>query len=348
MNNTPRSEDVFFRAYKNHDRSFEGIFFLAVKTTGIFCRPGCTAKMPKRENVEFFSSSDQAMERGYRPCKRCNPLNPVGEIPPWAQQALQLLDTQHERISDAQLKQLQIDPTRLRRWFNQHFGMTFQSYQRQLKLNRAYEHIRQGDSVLQSALDSGFNSLSTFNEAFHKLNGFEPSNSKQRKVIAVSRLLTPVGPMIAAASDEGLCLLEFHDRKALKKQIQRVQKNQQARLAPGEHELFAILQQQLDEYFRQQRRQFEIPLNLKGSEFQRQVWAALRSIPYGESLSYQLEAEKIGRPNAVRAVATANASNPLAIVVPCHRVIAKSGNLSGYAGGIWRKQFLLKLESTAR
>ena len=139
---TPHAEDIFFNAYKNHDTSYEGIFFMAVKTTGIFCRPGCTARLPKRENVEFFSTSEQALEKGYRPCKRCQPLDSIGKPPAWVGHALKLLQSQPERISDARLTAQNIDPTRLRRWFKKHYGMTFQAYQRQLKLNRAYDQIR--------------------------------------------------------------------------------------------------------------------------------------------------------------------------------------------------------------
>ncbi len=347
IHSAPPSEDIFFKAYQNHDSSYEGIFFMAVKTTGIFCRPGCTAKMPKRENVEFFSTPDEALAKGYRPCKRCQPLDSMGTPPAWVSRALQLLKSQPQRISDARLLAHNIDPTRLRRWFKKHFGMTFQAYQRQLKLTRAYDQIKQGHHVIDSAMDSGFNSLSAFNEAFTKTIGIEPSKSKQQTILPVSRLLTPLGPMIAVASDTGLCLLEFTDRKAIHKQLERVQQQHRARLVLGEHELFKTLQQQLDEYFNQHRRTFELPLNLKGTEFQLMAWATLQSIPYGEFRNYQQEAKMMGKPEAIRAVATANAANPLAIIVPCHRVIAKTGKLAGYAGGIWRKRYLLELESRA-
>jgi AraC family transcriptional regulator of adaptative response/methylated-DNA-[protein]-cysteine methyltransferase len=340
------NEDLFFHAYQNHDRSFEGIFFLAVKTTGVFCRPGCTARSPKRENVEFFTTAGEALEQGYRPCKKCQPLTPSGDQPSWVGRAVELaVEEKQTRLSDDMLRHEGIDPVRLRRWFKQYYGMTFQAYQRQLKLNRAYRQIHKGASVLDSALDSGFNSLSAFNEAFLKLTGFSPSKSKYRKLIAVNRMLTPLGPMIAAADDDGLCLLEFHDRKQLQRQLLRIQQRLQAQLIPGEHELFPQLQQLLDEYFAGQCTQFSIQLNLAGTDFQLQAWQALCRIPYGETRNYRQQAEMLGKPKAVRAVASANANNPLAIVVPCHRVIAGSGSLTGYAGGIWRKRYLIQLES---
>ncbi len=341
----PQSADIFYQAYLEHDRSYEGIFFLGVKTTGIFCRPGCTAKTPKRENVEFFSSSGQALQDGYRPCKKCQPLDLQGSVPEWVSQALELASREPERVSDRDLQQHRIDPTRLRRWFKQHHGMTFQAYQRLMNVGRAYAQIRQGDKVIDSALDNGYSSLSGFNESFRKLIGFSPAQSKKQRVIPVAQLLTPLGPMIAAANDQGLCLLEFINRKNLQRQLERVQKRFRVRFIPGEHELFTKLQQQLDEYFNHQRQQFDIPLDLRGTDFQLQAWQALLSIPFGKTLSYQQEAESIGKPQAVRAVASANASNAIAILVPCHRVISKSGKLAGYAGGEWRKQFLLDLEA---
>ena len=152
--------------------------------------------------------------------------------------------------------------------------------------------------------------------------------------------------MMAAANDQGLCLLEFINRKNLQRQLSRVQKRFNARLVAGEHELFATLQQQLDEYFNRQRQQFDIPLDLRGTDFQLQAWQPLLAIPYGETRSYQQQAGSIDKMDAVRAVAGANASNAIAILVPCHRVISKSGRLAGYAGGEWRKQYLLDLESS--
>ncbi|MDJ0880121.1 MAG: methylated-DNA--[protein]-cysteine S-methyltransferase [Gammaproteobacteria bacterium] len=346
MNNTSiNQDDIFYRAYQNHDRSYEGQFFLAVKTTGIFCRPGCKARLPKRENVEFFASSDAAIKQGYRPCKKCQPLLRSGEQPRWVEQALALLKQDAaQRISDQELSLHGINPARLRRWFQAHHGMTFQAFQRQYRLNRAFSSMNQGARVIDAAFDSGYNSLSGFYDSFQKATGFVPSNSPKNKILAITQLLTPLGPMLAAASDKGLCLLEFHDRKRLQKQIERVQLKLNARMVPGDHALFEEVQRQLDEYFKRQRAIFSIPLDMTGTPFQQQVWQALLDIPFGETRHYQQQAKAIHKPQAVRAVARANAENPLAILVPCHRVIAKSGQLAGYAGGLRRKAYLLDLE----
>jgi len=344
-NTSINNEDIYYRAYQNHDRSFEGLFYLAVKTTGIFCRPGCKARIPKRTNVEFFSSTEEALQQGYRPCKKCQPLALAGQQPDWVVKALDLIkNNPDQRFTDDDLTFQGISPARLRRWFKEHHQMTFQAFQRQFKMNRAYTQMKKGTSVIDSAFDSGYNSLSAFNESFRKLTGFVPSSSQHLSILAVTRLLTPLGPMIAAASDKGICLLEFHDRKHLQRQIEQVQLRLNARMVPGEHMLFAMLQEQLDEYFQQQRSDFSIPVHLAGSAFQQLAWEALLDIPYGETRYYQQQAEAIDKPRAVRAVARANAENPLALLVPCHRVIAKSGELAGYAGGLRRKQYLLNLE----
>ncbi len=339
------ANEVFYQAYLKRDRSFEGIFFLAVKTTGIFCRPGCSARAPKKSNVEFFQTATQALENGYRPCKKCQPLKPKGELPLWVSKAMQLVQQYNDqRISDSMLKQHSIDPVRLRRWFKSNYQLTFQHFQRMQRMINANNKIISGEKVIDSALDAGYQSLSGFNQTFKQLFGSSPSRAKNQTIITVAQLTTALGPMYAGASDKGICLLEFDDRKALHKQLARIQKKTAAHFVPGQHALLTQLQQQLDEYFERRRQQFELPLHFVGSDFQIRVWQALQKIPYGESRSYLQQAQMIHQPEAIRAVASANAANALAIVVPCHRVIAKSGGLAGYAGGIWRKQYLLKLE----
>jgi AraC family transcriptional regulator of adaptative response/methylated-DNA-[protein]-cysteine methyltransferase len=233
---------------------------------------------------------------------------------------------------------------RLRRWFKHQHGMTFQAYQRFLKIGRACMQIKQGEKVIDSAYDNGYNSLSGFNASFRKVTGFVPSDSRRQKIARTTQITTALGPMLAAVSENGLCLLEFCDRETLHKQIARVQQRLGVVMVAGEHELFQTLQNQLDEYFSQRRTRFEIPLELGGTEFQRHAWSYLQSIPYAQTRSYQQEAESIGNPAAVRAVGHANGQNAIAIIIPCHRVISKNGGLSGYAGGIWRKKFLLELE----
>ena len=172
-----------------------------------------------------------------------------------------------------------------------------------------------------------------------------PFEDQDRRVITTSTIETPIGLMHAGTIDRGICLLDFADREVLAIQVARLQKTFDAELHHGENHHLRTLKQQLTEYFNQERELFTVPLVLSGTEFQNKAWKALQSIPYGETRTYKQQADKVGNPKAVRAVATANASNRIAILIPCHRVIATNGDLAGYAGGLWRKEFLLQLES---
>lgn len=338
-------ENTMYNALLNKDSSFEGIFFVGVKTTGIFCRPTCTAKKPKRDNVDFFSSVKEALQYGYRPCKICNPLQLNGETPDWIKDFLKEIEKKNiTKISDYDLRERNIDPVRLRRWFKKNYGMTFQSYLRLIRVNKAFGNIKLGDKVAESAFDSGYESLSGFTESFKKITGFSPSESRNKNIISVTRILTPLGPMLAGAVDEGICLLEFTDRRMLETQVNRLKRILNAEFFPGQNKYFEKLNKQMKEYFAGTRKEFTVPLVLKGTDFQQKVWEALLQIPYGETRSYLEQAIAVGNPDAVRAVARANGDNRIAIIIPCHRVIGKNGELVGYGGGMWRKQFLLNLE----
>jgi AraC family transcriptional regulator of adaptative response/methylated-DNA-[protein]-cysteine methyltransferase len=336
---------ILYNAFKNKDSSFEGIFFAGVKTTGIFCRPTCTARIPKPENVEFFPTTHEALLRGYRPCKICNPLGYKGETPDWLKPLLEEIHRDPSlKLTDSQLRERGLEPNRVRRWFQKNHNLTFQGYLRTLRISQAFGRIRHGEKVVDAAMESGYESLSGFNESFKKATGVSPVNSRNKKILSITRILTPLGPMIAAADDEGICLLEFGDRRMLETQFDRLRKRLNAQLVPGANKYFGDLDAQLGEYFAGTRKTFDLPLVLAGTPFQQKVWQVLQTIPYGETASYQRQAELTGNPKAVRAVARANGDNRIAIIIPCHRVIGKSGELVGYGGGIWRKKYLLNLE----
>jgi len=338
-------EEDLYSAVVNRDSSFEGVFYFAVRTTGIFCRPTCHARKPKRENVAFYESTRDALNDGYRPCKLCQPMQPLGESPDWLKPLMnEIQENPGGRISDSELRQREIDPARLRRWFKKNHGMTFQTYLRLMRISRAFGQIRHSGKVTDTAYDSGFESLSGFGDAFKNATGFAPSESADRRIVYVTRIQSPLGPLFAGAVDEGVCLLEFTDRRMLETQISRLKKRLGAKLIPGNHPHFDELNKQISAYFKGELQEFSIPLVLPGTEFQKQVWDELRSIPYGATRSYQDQANAIGKPKAIRAVATANGDNRIAIIIPCHRVIGKDGALVGYGGGIWRKQYLLDLE----
>ena len=330
----------------NRDTSLEGVFYFGVKTTGIFCRPTCSARKPLKQNVEYFNSIQSAMDGGYRPCKVCTPLAKSGEIPDWLNHLFNDIHANPEgSYKDDDLQARGIDATRVRRWFQKTHGMTFHAYLKALRINRAFEKMKHQQDVTTTAMDSGYESLSGFHSAFRNVTGLSPSQSRKQSLITLSQFATPLGPMYAGVSDKGLCFLEFIDRKMIDAQIEQLQKQMKARFVTGKSDLLDLVEKQVNEYFSGERIEFDLPLDVRGTEFQKEAWDALLKIPYGETRSYQQQADRIGKPKAVRAIASANAKNHIAIVIPCHRVIAKDGGLAGFGGGIWRKRYLLDLES---
>jgi AraC family transcriptional regulator, regulatory protein of adaptative response / methylated-DNA-[protein]-cysteine methyltransferase len=337
--------DDLWKAFVARDSEWDGVFVTGVRTTGIFCRPTCTARKPLRENVEFFATTHEALFAGYRPCKRCRPMEPVGHAPDWIRSLLVKMEADiSRRWRNADLRAEGIDPDRARRWFRKHHGMTFQGYQRALRLGRALGQLSLGDDIVQTAYRNGFESLSGFNDAVRRLSGASPGNARNTEVVHVTRIPTPLGPMLAGATESALCLLEFADRRMLETQLKRVEHQLKAVLVPGETAITRLLADELEAYFAGDLREFSVPLQEAGSPFQQAVWAELRTIPYGQTRSYGEQARRIGRPDAVRAVARANGDNRIAIIIPCHRVIGADGKLTGYGGRLWRKQRLLELE----
>ncbi len=337
---------VYYRALVDRDKRFEGIFWAGIRTTGIFCRPGCSAKKPKRENVVFFASVGEALSAGYRPCRKCQPLLRYGDPPLWVRKLLAEIDEDPgQRITDADLRGRGLDPVTLRRWFSKHHGMSFHAYLRTRRINEAYRRIKSEGEVTTPALDAGYASLSGFHAAFRKHTGFSPKGSRTRELVIVRHLLSPLGPMLAGCTDAGICLLDFQDEleDALANSKSGSHKIGDGSLF-GAHPLLTRLETQLEEYFNGRRQIFDLPLLTVGTEFQKRAWQALLEIPFGATRSYREQAEMIGKPLAVRAVAGANAANRLAVLIPCHRVIGNDGGLAGYGAGIWRKRYLLELE----
>lgn len=335
----------FYEALVNKDSRFEGIFYAAIRTTGIFCRPTCTARKPKPENVEYFASVKEAVAHGYRPCKVCQPERLKGDVPEWLTGLLsEISENPALRLKNEDLAARGLTPERVRRWFLKNHGMTFQGYLRMLRINQAFGQIRQGQRVTDTAFENGYESLSGFANSFKKTAGFAPSESCSKRMITISRILTPLGPMLAGATENGICLLEFTDRRMLETQISRLKKLLNAEMTPGNSPFFESLDAQMKAYFEGALQSFDLPLDLPGTDFQRKIWSLLQTIPYGETRSYAAQAVAIGNPAAVRAVAKSNGDNRISIIIPCHRVIGSDGRLTGYGGGLWRKEWLLAHE----
>jgi AraC family transcriptional regulator of adaptative response/methylated-DNA-[protein]-cysteine methyltransferase len=339
--------ETMYRALVNRDTSFEGIFFVGVRTTGIFCRPTCTAKKPARENIDFFATSSEALESGYRPCLRCHPMD-LNQRPP---KLIERLRTEVERapggrLTDKELMALAIDPSTARRQFKRHYGMTFQAYHRARRMGLALSRVRQGSRVEEARNGSGFESESGFREAFTRIFGEPPTNARAsaRTPLLAERIDTPLGGMVAVTDDEGLRLLEFFDRRATERELSVLRKRLRTNVVPGKHRHLAAVRSQLADYFSGKDLNFNISIAPIGSPFQLRAWKVLQSIPAGETRSYSWMAKRLGDENARRAVGRANGTNMICIIIPCHRVIRADGTLCGYGGGLWRKKWLLDHE----
>jgi len=334
-----------YEALLARDSSYDGIFFVGVRSTGIFCRPVCPARKPMRRNVDFYATAREALAHGFRPCKRCRPLQPRGETPVAIQRLIEEIEADPSlRLRDADLRARGVEPAMARRWFKHHHGMTFHAYQRARRMANALGALARGSAVTHAAFDSGFDSISGFQEAMRRITGRSPSASRDAVVVRMSRVLTPLGPMLMGATDTGVALLEFADRRMLGTQLERLARRLQCVFVPGATPMGRRMEEELAAYFAGELRDFATPLQPAGTDFQQRVWQVLKSIPYGETKSYGDQARLLGAPTAVRAVARANGDNPIAIVVPCHRVIGADGKLTGYGGGLWRKRWLLHHE----
>jgi AraC family transcriptional regulator of adaptative response/methylated-DNA-[protein]-cysteine methyltransferase len=338
-----------YTALARRDSSYEGIFIAGVKTTGIFCRPTCSARKPKPENVEYFRSANDALFAGYRPCERCKPLQPAIGPPPLVRKLREAIERHATgRLTDADLVRDGIDPSTARRQFIRYYGMTFHAYHRARRMGKALREVREGESVIGAQLNQGYESASGFWQAFRNIFGDRPSAAGELSVLLARWIDTPLGAMLAVADDEGLRLLDFVDRKGLERAIGSLRARTNAVIAPGDNPHLQAVSHELGEYFDGTLTKFSVPVSPGGSPFDRSVWSNLVKIPYGRTWSYADLAKRTGDPKAVRAVAQANGRNYIAIVIPCHRVIRSDGSLSGYGGGVWRKKRLIELEQGTR
>jgi AraC family transcriptional regulator of adaptative response/methylated-DNA-[protein]-cysteine methyltransferase len=342
------------RALTAHDPAYDGVFYVAVRTTGVFCRPSCRPpRSPRPENVEFFGSVQECLLAGYRPCKLCRPDQAQGAAPSAIADLMHRVESDPElRLTAGGLRELGLSPERVRRWFLAHQGMTFAAWCRARRLATAFTRIREGAPLDDVTLGHGFESHSGFRSAFARAFGVPPGQSHtvvaKAGPLVTTFLDTPIGRMLTAANDAGVALLEFNDRTMRPANLASLERRFGQKVVPGRHRHLETLRRELDEYFAGKRREFAVPLVVAGTPFQERVWAELRRIPCAETRSYEDVARRIGRPGAVRAVGRANGQNRLSILIPCHRVVGQDGTLTGYGGGLWRKRLLLELERTGQ
>ncbi|MEL7465714.1 MAG: trifunctional transcriptional activator/DNA repair protein Ada/methylated-DNA--[protein]-cysteine S-methyltransferase [Pseudomonadota bacterium] len=337
--------DALYAALLRRDPAYDGRAYVGVSSTGVFCRLTCPARKPKRENCTFYHTVAECLEAGYRPCKRCHPMRPAALEDPMVAPLLAALEAEPDRRwRESDVERMGFDPSTVRRSFRRQFGMTFLEMARRRRLREGFRTIAEGGKVIEGQIDAGFDSASAFRAAFHKLIGRAPGSLSANPILFADWIPTPLGDMIAVANRSHLHLLEFVDRKGLPKALMRLDADAKSRLGFGRTAPSEQVASELAAYFDGASSAFRTPLAQSGPAFSRAVWDALLQIPAGDTRSYSEIAAAVGRPDAVRAVARANGANQIALVVPCHRVIGADGSLTGYGGGLWRKQKLLDIE----
>jgi AraC family transcriptional regulator of adaptative response/methylated-DNA-[protein]-cysteine methyltransferase len=346
---TRPSFDTLYEALLARDAAYDGRMFVCVASTGIFCRLTCPARKPKPENCTFHETVAACLEAGFRPCKRCRPTTPEASADPVVRPLIEALEKRPGyRWGEPDLVRLGFDPSTVRRAFKRHFGMTFLEMARQRRLQEGFSTLAGGGKVIDAQVTAGFESPGAFREAAAKILGQAPGTFSKDPLLFVDWVASPLGPLIAVTDRTSLHLLEFLDRKALPSEFRKLQAHAKGRIGFGRTEVTDQIREELEHFFAGRGGSFETRLAFHGSAFTRKVWHELLKIPPGETRSYSELAQALGRPDAVRAVARANGANQLALVVPCHRVIGADGGLTGYGGGLWRKQRLIELERTSK
>jgi AraC family transcriptional regulator of adaptative response/methylated-DNA-[protein]-cysteine methyltransferase len=345
-----RDEDRW-EAVVARDASFEGQFYIAVKTTGIYCRPGCPARLPKRANVRFFDTRDEAERAGFRPCKRCKPdRQSLGELHAGKiAQACRLIETADEAPKlDDLAEAVGLSPYHFHRIFKQALGVTPKAYATAHRAKRVREGLGRSGTVTEAIYDAGFNSNGGFYATSSDMLGMTPSDFRaggEGQAIRHAIGTCSLGPVLVAASEKGVCAILFGDEpENLQKELQIM--FPRARLVGGD-KAFEKLTAKVLAFVEDPAKGLDLPLDVRGTAFQHRVWEALRRIPVGSTASYAEIAERIGAPKAVRAVARACATNRIAVAIPCHRVVRSDGGLSGYRGGVERKRALLDKEASS-
>ena len=343
---TDKNKQEYYKEFLAKNTEYEGVFYVGVKTTGIFCHPTCPARKPKFENCEFFKTAEEALLASFRPCKRCQPLSHPNSVSKIVQTLVNAVEENpQKRWMDRDFKELSVDTSTARRQFKKRFGMTFVQYARARRMGLAMKQIRSGDTVIDAQISTGYESGSGFRDAFSRIMGAAPTKlGTENNILKATWLDTPLGPMLAIVNDELLYLLEFVGRRGLEREIERLRLRTKSAIIPGSTSVTHLIENELKQYFAGELTNFKTPLFLLGSYFQKKVWAALQKIPYGETCSYLDLAKAIEMPTAFRAVANANGANQLAIIIPCHRVINSNGELGGYGGGVSRKEWLINHE----
>jgi AraC family transcriptional regulator, regulatory protein of adaptative response / methylated-DNA-[protein]-cysteine methyltransferase len=341
-------QSSYWDAVSGRDRAMDGVFFYAVRTTGVYCRPSCPARRPRPENVVFFRTRTGAERAGFRPCKRCKPEREIhtGANSEIVEKVCRYIDAHPDQ--PATLEKLSgaigLSPFHLHRTFKALTGITPRAYADSRRLEALKAGLREGHSVTRSLYDAGYGSSSRLYERASAQLGMTPSRYRKQGsgvTIRYSIAETPIGRFLLAATARGICSIQFGDSDTTLEGALR-REYPQAEIVRTD--------KQLTGWVRAVRNRIRgdntasLPLDIRATAFQRLVWEQLRAIPSGATRSYSEIAKRIGKPRAARAVARACATNPVAVAIPCHRVVREDGTLGGYRWGVQRKQKLLALE----
>lgn len=342
------TDDARWTAVCENSSDADGAFYYAVITTGIYCRPSCRSKLPNRDNVEYFRSCNEAEAAGYRACKRCTPtaMSKAEEIEQKIIHACRIIEQSETSIKlDELATQVNLSSYHFHRLFKKIVGITPKQYASRHQSHRFQTNLKTSPSVTDAIYSSGYGSSGSAYDKKRNQLAMKPKEYRRGAdgvTITYGLARCYLGWVIVAATDRGICAIEFgDDSKALPDQVQARFPN--ARLNKADRGFKTLIEEVVD-FIESPKDTFHVPLDIQGTAFQQQVWEVLRQIKPGETMSYTDVAERMGKPKAVRAVASACASNKLAVVIPCHRVISKAGKTGGYRWGSERKKKLLESE----
>jgi len=329
------------------DQQADGSFVYAVKTTGVFCRPSCPSRRPLRENVVFFTAPSAALEAGYRACARCRPNDSGDRRHELVQEVRCYIETHIEEPLTLKIlgKHMQMSPFHLQRLFKATTGMTPKQYGDSYRLETMKKQLRKQQTVTAALYEAGYSSSSRLYERAASELGMTPAVYKKRGLgllIRFAFVTTQVGNALMAATDRGLCFLQFGVEKDAC--LAELQVDFSAADFVEDQDYFLRWITALDDYLSGRQCDFSVPVDSPGTDFQQAVWRYLRQIPSGSTCTYTQVAKGIGKPKAVRAVASACAANRVAIAIPCHRVVREDGGLAGYRWGLELKEKLLEVE----
>lgn len=338
--------EIFWKAVQTSDARFNGAFVYGVDSTHIYCKPSCSSKLPKRENVKFFDSPPAAEKQGFRACLRCRPqseaADPQTEI---VLRAAEILASGEQIPLEDLAAEMNLSAAHLQKIFKEIIGVSPKKFAEMKRLEKFKSEVRKGSDVTSAIYESGFGSSSRLYENVSEKLGMTPKTyAKKGKNMTINYTIADcrLGKLLVARTEKGVCAVTFgDDEKVLTENLFNEYEN--AEITENKANLKDFVEAILAN-LEGRKKILDMPLDLQASVFQMRVWDALRKIPYGETVSYTDVAERIGSKNAVRAVAAACASNRVALVIPCHRVVGKSGALSGYRWGIERKRKILEKE----